>query len=233
VLAVLTLGILGCQDSASSSPPANDAIVIELAAKYQAITGWEENLAYTLQAQERLITGKPILFRGYVDDVFRRDGKLFVRLWSVDFIFELECSRAIVDVILTQQSYAEIAVVALIQEVSKPVIALRAAAISEDEVEIHIDSSGLFAARGTCIDIAYIARGAQPPAPAAPGPATQTEAFNEIIAKYGRGDFGPVNSEAARTEATFTIALLYETMGLSPAAALDQAIRDFGSQVGK
>jgi len=160
--AVLTLGILSCQDSASSSPAADDVIVRELAGKYQALTGWEEHLTYTLQAQDRLITGKPILVRGYVDDVFHRNGKTYVRFSSlVDFIFVLECSRSIVDVILTQQSdgggfFDEYAVVANIQEVSKPVIALRASALSEGEAEIDIDTSGLFVARGTCIDIAYI-----------------------------------------------------------------------------
>lgn len=170
-LAVLTLGILSCQDGASSRPVAGDVIVRELAAKYQAITGWEENLTYTLQAQERLITDKPILFRGHVDDVFNRQGKTFVRLSSFvlspfDFVFELECSRSHVETILRQESggssferfFDEYAVVANIQAVSKPVIALQASAISEDEAVIDIDSSRLLIARGSCIAIAHIPR---------------------------------------------------------------------------
>ena len=72
----------------------SDVIAKELGDRYQATTGWEENLNYTLQAQERLITGKPALFRGYVDDIFKRDGKNFIRfsssfLSSVEYVLEL------------------------------------------------------------------------------------------------------------------------------------------------
>ena len=88
-LAVAAVGMLGCQDGASSgqgtsaSPGADDVIVRELAAKYQAIILRQEDITYTLQAQERLIfAGKPTLFSGYVDDVFDRNGKLFVRFSS-------------------------------------------------------------------------------------------------------------------------------------------------------
>lgn len=167
-LTVVTLGILGCQATEQEKVPKGDVIVdvivSELAAKYGAITDWEENFTYTFQAQERLTTGQPILFRGYVDDVFNRGGKTFVRFRSfglADYVFELECSRSIVDVILTQQSdegrfFDEYAVVAKIQEVSKPLIALYASAISEDEAEIEISAPSLLIARGTCIDIAHI-----------------------------------------------------------------------------
>jgi hypothetical protein len=160
-LAVVTLGILGCRATEQEKVAKDDVIVRELAAKHGAITGWEENLTYTIQAQDRLVTGKPILFRGFVDDIFRRNDKVFVRFWSSLYVFELECSRSIVDVILTQQAdggrfFDEYAVVANIEEVSKPVIALRASALSEHEAEIDIDTSGLFMAGGTCIDIAYI-----------------------------------------------------------------------------
>ena len=136
-LAVVTQGILGCQATEQEKVSKGDVIVSELAAKHQATTGWEENLTYTIQAQERLITGKPTLFRGHVDDVFTRNGKTFVRFSSfADYVLELECSRSIVDTILTQRSmtfFDEYAVVANIQEVSKPVIALRASALSEHE----------------------------------------------------------------------------------------------------
>jgi hypothetical protein len=171
ILAVLNLGILSCQDGAGSrpAPDPSDVIVRGLAAKHGASTGWEENLTYTLQAQERLVTGKPSLFMGYVDDVFHRDGKTYVRFltyFESPFVFELECSRSIVDTILTQTSDAlfhEWAVVAKIQEVSKAVVALEPSADSfgsgEDEVmelEIYIAPSRLFIARGTCIELAYM-----------------------------------------------------------------------------
>jgi hypothetical protein len=163
-LAMAVLGITGCQDDASSRPVTDprDVIVRELAAKHGAITGWEENLTYTLQAQERLVTGQPFLFRGSVDDVFLRHGKTFVRFSSFVpgyFVLELECSRSIVDSILTQTSdsfFDEWAVVGKIQDVSKPVVTLQASALSEEGAEIDIGAPELFIARGTCIDIAYI-----------------------------------------------------------------------------
>ena len=147
----------------------SDVIAKELGDRYQATTGWEENLNYTLQAQERLITGKPTLFRGYVDDIFKRDGKNFIRfsslfLSSVDYVLELECGQQIVDKIFAQKPddkgflkfFDEYAIVANIQEITKPVFALEGSALSEDEVEINIESSNLFTAKGTCVDVAYI-----------------------------------------------------------------------------
>jgi hypothetical protein len=148
-----------------------DLIAKELADKYQAITGWEKNLTYTLQAQERLVTDKPVLFRGYIDDVFNRDSKTFVRFSSsflcpVNYVLELECNRQVLDKVLSKQQnkendllkkfFDEYVVVARIEEVSKPVFALKGSVLSEDEVEIKIESSMLFTAKGTCVDIVYI-----------------------------------------------------------------------------
>ncbi|MBU2008511.1 MAG: hypothetical protein KJ624_01470 [Chloroflexi bacterium] len=139
-------------------------IAKELADKYQATTDWGENLTYTLQAQERLITGKPTLFRGdsYLDDVFNRDGITFIRFSIWDYasgfycVLELECGRQILDKLFMQKSYGEYVVVAKIQEVTKPIFALKGSALSDDEVVINIESSGLFIVKGTCVDIAYI-----------------------------------------------------------------------------
>jgi hypothetical protein len=146
-----------------------DIIAKELANKYRAITGGAEELTYTLQAQERFITGKPVLFTGaYVDDVFNRGGKTFIRFSSSwfsynDYVLELECNREIVDKILMQKGGnnfydfdGEYVVVANIQEVTKPIFALKGSALSEEEVEIDIESSRLFTAKGVCIDVAYI-----------------------------------------------------------------------------
>ena len=120
------------------------------------------------------MTGKPTAFRGFVDDVFHRDGKTYVRFLSLIatpgpayFVFELECSRSIVDTVITQTSdyprfVDEYAVVANIQEVSKAVVALEPTAYSigsgeyeELDIEIDISPSRLFIARGICIELAY------------------------------------------------------------------------------
>lgn len=144
-----------------------DTVSKELADKYQATTGWEENLNYTLQAQERLITGKPILFRGLVDDIFKRDEKTFIRFSSryygaPAYSLELECSQQVIDKFFSQESntrthwFNEYAVVANIHEVSRPVSVLKGHVYSEEEAEIYIGTSGLFTAKGICLDIVYI-----------------------------------------------------------------------------
>ncbi len=146
-----------------------DIITKDLANKYQAVISDEEELTYTLQAQERFITGKPTLFTSaYVDDVFNRDGKTFIRFspsWFShnNYVLELECNKDIVDKVLAQKGGndffdfdGEYAVVANIQEITKPVFALKGSALSEDEVEIDIASSKLFIVKGVCVDVAYI-----------------------------------------------------------------------------
>lgn len=147
-----------------------DTIVKDLVSKYQAIIGGGEELTYTLQAQEKFITGKPILFTNvYVDDVFSRDGKTFIRFWSSwfshnNYVLELECNKEIVDKILVQKGGNDLygfdggyAVVANIQEVTKLVFALKGSVISEDDpVEINIQPSDSFIAKGVCVDVAYI-----------------------------------------------------------------------------
>lgn len=150
----------------------SERVAQELADKYQAATDWDEKLSYTLQAQERLLTGRPALFRGYVDDIFKRDGKNFIRfsssfLSSADYVLELECAQQVVDKIFAQKPddetslkfFDEYVVVANIQEVTKPVFALKGSTLSEDEVEIDVKSSELFIAKGTCVDIAYLSEG--------------------------------------------------------------------------
>ena len=147
-----------------------DLVTKDLANKYQALIGWEENLNYTLQAQEKLVTGGPILFKGYLDDIFNRDGKTYVRFLSsylstVDFALELECGRDKIDQIISSQKgevdylgyfYEDFIVVANIQDVSKPIFKLKGSVLSEEEVEIGIEPSKLFVAKGTCLDIVYI-----------------------------------------------------------------------------
>lgn len=100
-LVAASLGLLlvvACGGPAPTpTPDLQDVIVRELAAKYQATILGDEDITYTLQAQALLTTGKPTLFTGSVEDVFDRNGTIFVRFSSYDslwssFVFELECS---------------------------------------------------------------------------------------------------------------------------------------------
>lgn len=172
-LVVVILGGAGCQDDSRPNPDPGNAVANQLAAKYGAKTSWEEGLdyfAFTLEVQERLVTGKPTLFKVSVSDVFLRDGRTFVHFIprdffpTVDYVLELECSRPIVELIVKQKSddpyygrfLDEYALVASIEEVTKAVFGLNASALSDDEAEIEINHSGLLTASGSCIDIAYI-----------------------------------------------------------------------------
>jgi hypothetical protein len=145
-----------------------DLIIKDFIDKYQVTTSSEE-LIYTLQAQEKFITGKPTLFtNAYIDDIFNRDGRIFVRFSSGWFsnnyyILELECNKEIVDKILSQKGGdnwydldGDYAVVANILEVIKPVFALKGSTISEGEVEINIEPSEEFIVKGVCIDVSFI-----------------------------------------------------------------------------
>lgn len=139
-----------------------DLITKELANKYQALTDWEkdEDLVYTLKLEERLIIDKPILFRGELDDIFGHDGKIFVRFDTYSFgsvrFLELECDKQIVDKIITQEPFSEFAIVAKVQNISKPAFEIMGSVLSEEEVEIDIDSSDSYIAKGVCVDVAYI-----------------------------------------------------------------------------
>lgn len=139
-----------------------------LVARYGAVDDWDKDLTYTIQAQERLIIDRPILFRAYVDDIFRRNEKTYIRASSsyfddANYILELDCDDSIVNKILSNRKddstlnyFADYAIVANIQEVIKPILSLNGSVASEDEAEIDIESSSSFIAKGLCVDLESI-----------------------------------------------------------------------------
>jgi|SRR3990172_519274 len=145
-----------------------DIIAKNLADKHQATIDWEGDSKFTLQLQERLITGRPTLFRGYIEDVFSRDDKKFIRFsasysYENSYVLELECNQEIVDRFLEQASNASYpdegyALVANIQEVSRPTPIKLSGSIyfAEDDGSLDIHETESFIARGTCVDIAHL-----------------------------------------------------------------------------
>ncbi len=148
-------------------------IADSLAEKYGATVIGRESLSFTIQAQDQLLSGKPVVFDAYLDDVYRRDDKTYVRFQSydeTDYILELECDPQMVeDKVLSQTDttddwlfwlYNEYVVVANITEVSKPVIALNAVAgYDEGDAEIEVETSSVFSAKGTCVDMEHVVIG--------------------------------------------------------------------------
>ena len=143
-----------------------DLVYKEFVDKYQAKTGWGEGLDYTIQAQERLISNTPILFEGFVDDVFIRDEKTFIifDVWLSDVRLELECNQQVIDKFFSIEEESEglfntYAVVANIQEVYKPIFKIGNYILEDEdgtEAEIEIQSPELILAKGTCVDIAIV-----------------------------------------------------------------------------
>jgi len=181
ILAIIVLVIAGCTksgeiESTGTEPDflaLTESLTEKIAAENGAITDWEDDLFYTLQLQQRMLSSQPILFRGYVDDIFARDEAMFVR-FSYEtfyfprryFVFELECSQSFVESIIAEEmehefgpGWVEYIVVADIEEISMPIISIESWPISEDLAEISYTAPTLFTARGFCVDIERVHMG--------------------------------------------------------------------------
>lgn len=160
-------------DTTTEEISEGELLANSLADKYGATVVGGESLSFTIQAQDLLLSGKPVVFDAYLDDVYRRDGKTYVRFQSydeTDYVLELECDpQMIEDKVLSQTDasddwlfwlYNEYVVVANITEVSKPVIALNAVAgYDEGDAEIEVETSSVFSAKGTCVDMEHVVIG--------------------------------------------------------------------------
>ena len=94
VVILLVVGIVSCGESeeersrkakvvaAKAAESQMEAVVKGLVEKHDALTNWDRNtILYTIQLQELLVNSeKPILFRGYVSDIFQRDGQCYIHL---------------------------------------------------------------------------------------------------------------------------------------------------------
>lgn len=182
-LAALAALSIGCyyffivKDSGQNTPTtqqeeisANDLAIKKLTDTYQATTDWEKDYKFTIQLQENLVSGKPLLFNeAYLEDIFRNNDKDIVRFsipysYENSYILELECNQEIIDKILKDQAdqdfypYGGYAVVATIQEVSRqsPIEMSGSVYLNEDDLSIDVESSDTFTLKGNCIDIAYL-----------------------------------------------------------------------------
>jgi len=140
-----------------------DVITNNLTDKYQIAEFTAFNLEYTLQFQEKLITNKPVLFSGRLDDIYNKNGMVFMRFTSrtndSDFIWELECERVLADKILKESnnSGSWYAVVANIKDVTKQASLLIKPLFYVDDVELYVEhfneSSDQFIAHGSCVEM--------------------------------------------------------------------------------
>ncbi len=145
----------------------------ELASKYNALTDWDKDkyIDYTIQLQDLLIRSvKPILFTGYVDDIFEKDNKYFISFVTDWFVspevrFVLSCDYDKVSLILNKlksdsepmfKFFGNYAVVANINDVKKAKLQITGYPQGEEEISLEYAPADTFIASGECIDFSYI-----------------------------------------------------------------------------
>ena len=151
--------------------------VTDMITKFDAVEEWEASLdktkthrsIYTIDIRQALLQtgGRPILVYGSLDDVL--DGQEQDILRFTDFLiglettifFELQCDKEKTKALLeapTSFIFDDFAVVAEIQEVSKPRFVVKAypSEAYEYEEEIEIESSDALIATGRCLDFVFV-----------------------------------------------------------------------------
>lgn len=144
----------------------------ELADKYNALIDWDKNINYTIQLQELLInSNKPILFTGYVDDIFKKDDKYFISFitdWFVapEIRFILACDYDKISIISNKLKsdtdaqlfnfFEDYAVVANIDDIKKVKLQIAGYPEGEEEITLEYSPADTFIATGECVDFSYI-----------------------------------------------------------------------------
>jgi hypothetical protein len=155
----------------------------ELTTRYNAVIDWkgafkEDSIAgfYSIQVQEALLNtnGRPVLLLGTVDDVLKRDNQYIVRIFTwlnllTGIYFELLSTEDQVKRLLkiptekikygiaTHSPFMdEVAIVATIENIRKPVFEVGTNPLGEGEAEITIQSSDIFIGTGKLLDFLYV-----------------------------------------------------------------------------
>jgi len=142
-----------------------DILLKELSLKYNANIDWNKDIDYTLELQNKLVTANPIIFTGYIDDIFNKNEIPFVKLSNNNYIFEISCNKNKIEELLNNKKVRnKYVVVANIKEVIRPFFKLGSYLTNEvkegQEPIIEIDnySSDKFIIQGACVDIVKIDR---------------------------------------------------------------------------
>ena len=144
-----------------------DKIVNDFVEQYQsAIEINLDKIDYTFQLENELVNiGKPVIFTAPLDDIFRKEGEIYMRFSPSVFSFlepqiyyTLKGCGEKVDEILNKEKYffEEYVVVAEITNIKKPIAQVQGIATGEYDVELELSESEIFLATGICIDLAYI-----------------------------------------------------------------------------
>lgn len=139
--------------------------------KYNALVDWDELINYTIQLQDSIAGAeRPIFFMGYIDDIFEKDEKYFIRfrtdfLTSPEIIFILQVDYGKISGILDGQELEEdglfgflnnYAVVANIDEINKLNLQITGYPDGAEEVTLEYAPADIYIAAGECVDFIYI-----------------------------------------------------------------------------
>jgi len=186
LLVIIVIGMIGCfgyqyykreapekGDKAEKIESRKEVVIKELTEKYDALTGWNKDIRYTIQLQNLLVNSdKPVLFTGSVDDIFMKDDQYYIRFisgswwgWGLEFFekqvyFVLKCDSNKVSEVINREtkgdSVGDYVVVAKIENVTKPILQISSYPVGSEEVELEYEPSTTFIATGTCIGFVYI-----------------------------------------------------------------------------
>jgi len=143
-----------------------DLIVLGFLEKYDINTETPRNPKYTFQFEDGFVTtGKPIIFTGVLDDIFREDGEFYLRFVPAFFDFAEPrqfytvqgCGDRIDEIVKREHSlFGEYVVVANITSVKRPIVRIDGITTGSDEVELELGQATALFAEGVCLDLEYI-----------------------------------------------------------------------------
>src|SRR5687767_13552462 len=99
ILIMVMLLLTGCSKTAQTTNVNEEKTNIEksfrdFAEKNNApILSFEDSLNYTIDYQNKILLNKPLAIKSSVEDVYRKNGKIYIELSDIlsDFTFILEC----------------------------------------------------------------------------------------------------------------------------------------------
>ena len=147
--------------------------VENMATKYNAVTNWvdlfgeqDSGRVFTIDVDEALrpTNGQPVLLVGHLEDLAKRNGKYYMSIDSFshkapEIYYILECDGNQADSITKHgRDSVEVAVIASIDTVKKPDLAVKGISGTDGEIEISPTDSP-FVANGRCLDLLFVSTG--------------------------------------------------------------------------
>jgi len=183
ILILLTFLVMGCSDSkyevkknqAKLEKEMTERQISQFASKYNALLDWGNALLdldndfryfYTTDLQKAVMetSGKPLVLRLYVNDIYMEDGKFIVQFFHDNYLdteiyYNLECNEELVNKIKGLQKNRSkwgrgevlFAIIAQLKNVQKIKFV-----IEPSGEEVSVETGDLYSISGQCIDLIKI-----------------------------------------------------------------------------